>query len=487
MAHYNPARTGTGWRLEIGEVVIDAESPYRDRGAIRATLTVRRKGIIKHRDSVNLTSVKSRARLIRALARKRVKVRERALIALDEACRTGRDRPEQDQRDGSPDISEMPPLDLAGLLSVFKKWLLIADDALLPVFVGAILAHRLGGEPVWLLIAGPPGATKTELLRSLYGYPGIYALSDLTARTFASGLDRGDPSLLSRVTDGILVLKDFTTILTAPSEEQQAILGQLREIYDGRFDKVWGNARELHWEGRLGFAAGVTYIIDRHQVAMATLGERFVTLRVIMPDRHEMARYALRSRDKRVKMRGELATAMHGFLRSRGNLRPTMDADVLDTLSTVADFITRARSPVHRDGRGRELQYAPVAEAPTRFVKVLASLGSGIALAHDSRVVGRRELRLVLRVALDCVPPIRRQVIDALLHDGMARAHDRGLRATVIAKGARCSLSAVRRALEDLHALRVVRRRKGQPEFTWCLKEQFIGVMRILFTGREAA
>ena len=65
---------------------------------------------------------------------------------------------------------------------------------------------------------------------------------------------------LARLKDEILVLKDFTTVLQRHREERQKILAQLREIYDGRFDKVWGTGRELHWRGRLGFLAGVAEI-----------------------------------------------------------------------------------------------------------------------------------------------------------------------------------------------------------------------------------
>jgi hypothetical protein len=145
----------------------------------------------------------------------------------------------------------------------------------------------------------------------------------------------------------------------------------------------------------------------------------------------------------------------------------------------------RARSPVHRDGRSRELQYAPHPEAPTRFVKVLAALASGIALAHDRRAVTSRELRFVLRVALDCIPPLRRQVIDTLLRDAMATRRDRGLRVKEIAKSGRCSISAVRRALEDLYALRVVKRREEKVEFRWYLETEFVEVIRMAFAGTE--
>src|SRR5262249_58128390 len=115
-------------------------------------------------------------------------------------------------------------------------------------------------------------------------------------------------------------------------------------------------------------------------------------------------------------MREDFAQAMRAFLAVRAVERPTVDDDVLDRLATVADFVTRARSGVQRDRWRRDLDYAPEPEAPTRFAKVLLALASGLAVAHDSPAVTPHELRLVLRVAVDCLPLIRHRVIAALAH-----------------------------------------------------------------------
>jgi hypothetical protein len=347
---------------------------------------------------------------------------------------------------------------------------------MLSVFTGAILAHRLGGDPVWLLLVTPPGGTKTELIRTLYGYRGIYPLSDLTARTFASGLDKGDPSLLARSTDEILVLKDFTTILERPRDERQAILAQFREIYDGRFDKVWGTGREFTWMGRLGFVAGVTPVIDQHQAAMSVLGPRFITFRPIMPDRQKLARYVIGGGGREADMRVELAAAMHGFLRSRTSDPPIVRSWVVRHLATMADLVTRARSPVHRDGRRRDLQYAPEAEAPTRLGKVLRSLGSGIAMAHDRLELTGRELALVGRVALDTVPGLRHRIVKALLKETSRR--DPTLQTGDVIRFAKCSKSAALRSLEDLHALGVVERDGFRSACEWAIRARFADVLR---------
>jgi hypothetical protein len=482
---FEPERTPKGWRLTAGVLSIDAEAPHYDRGAIRATLTVRRAETIAYRNVVNLTSQRARARIVTELAAKGIALDERGLIALDEACRRGQSRPRRDACDGGTDVSETAPCSLTDLTATFNRHLLIADGDYLPVFTGAVLAHRYASEPVWLLVVAPPGGTKTEPIRSLYGYPGIYPLSELTARTFASGLDShggDDPSLLARLRDEILTLKDFTTVLEKHREERQAILAQLREIYDGRFDKVWGTGKELHWEGRLGFIAGVTPVIDEHQAAMAVMGERFVLFRLHTPDRRQVARWALVGAGREAEMRAELRRAMHGFLRGRRSEPPAAPDAVLDAIARAADFITRARSGVLRDGYRREFYYAPEPEVPTRFAKVLLALARGIALAYDHDAVGDTELRLVMRVALDCLPKVRHAVVSALVEHGIDADED-GLPTTSrIAGATQFSTITIRRALEDLQALGLVIVHKSGPGSAdrWELKPEWVDVFRTL-------
>ena len=87
MAIYEVDRIPYGWRVTVGPLHLDAESPHFDRGAIRAAVSVHTDAIIYHRDTLNLTSARVRATLMRLLASKGLDVDERALLALEEACR----------------------------------------------------------------------------------------------------------------------------------------------------------------------------------------------------------------------------------------------------------------------------------------------------------------------------------------------------------------------------------------------------------------
>jgi hypothetical protein len=458
---YEGARTRYGAVLNIGEYRFEAMSPHIDRGVVRATLSVWNGRILFH-DTVNLTSKSRRKATVVDLAEAGVIVNEGTLLALEQICRR---RPpeaaEQHTRDGGSDVSEEVP-DLPTLKRVFDRVLLIRDPDYLDVLTGTVMAHKLGFEPVWTVVVGPPGGTKTEPLRSLYGYSGIYALSSLTPRTFASGLETGgeDPSLLARLSDEIIVVKDLTTLLTMDRDGRQEVFAQLREIYDGDFARTWGTGKRLEWHGRLGFIAGVTDIIDQYHGALAVLGERFLLFRLVGPNRAALARKAMANAGQEEQMRATLSGAMHTFLAGCSTDKPAIGGEVTEPLVQLADFVTRARSGVFRDGIKRELEYVPEPEAPTRFVKQMVALASGLAVVHGRDAIGDDELRIVHRVGMDCIPTIRRRVLAALANGDLI-GDDGTLDTSRIAGAAQFSTPAVKRTLEDLHGLGVVEREKA--------------------------
>jgi len=473
-------RINYGWRVTRGDLSLDAESPHFDRGAIRATLTVRNHTAIHFRDTANLTSERARARILQKLTAKGVSLDERLIIALDEACRTRPHPRENIVCDGGSDVSEKV-VDFQALQGVVTSWVLLRDPDVLPVMLGAKRAHEFHGTSPWLLLVAPPSGTKTELLRALWQVPGVYPLSELTARTFASGLDTHgqDPSLLHRLTDEMLVLKDFTSVLEMHREERQAILAQLRELFDGRYDKAWGTGKELHWQGHLGFMAGVTPVIDSYHAVLSVLGERFLLLRVEQPPRKAVAAKALKNAEQESRMRGELAAAMRGFMASLPTAPPAVPESLRARLSEFADFVTRCRSGVVRDGYRRELEYAPEPEMPARFVKQLFELLRGAAQVLGHQEVTDEDMDRIMRVGLDCIPAVRRIVLRAVAQMSTV---DEAMTTTKVAQGVQYSTATARRALEDLQALGILAVTKGGPGVAdrWQIRDEWQPVLETL-------
>lgn len=458
-----------GWTVERADLQLNATGAIHDRGTIRATISVRRAGELIHRDNVSLTGERARGRFVQRCGTLGVQVDEAMLLALDEVIRSV-PKPSSSNghgplNDGDADIAETVRT-LADVREVVARWLLLNDNDVLDIVLGAVVAHRLGGESPWLVIVAPPSGTKTEILRALDRVPDIYFLSELTARTFASGLDthgQGDPSLLARLRDELLVLKDFTTVLEMNSEERQSVLAQLREIYDGRYDKAWGTGKELHWEGRLGFLAGVTSVIDRHHAVMGLLGPRFLQIRLRQPNRQEMGRRAIENASHELEMRRSLSGAVAAFLRGVPLAAPRVGRDLIRVVAAIADVTTRARSPVERDRYRREIEHVPEPESPARLARQLHALLQGITLVRGREEATNDDIRLVARVARDCIPAVRWTVIQTLCDASPDFAETPWKTTTAIAQAAQQASETVRRALEELQVLGLVACEKGGP------------------------
>jgi hypothetical protein len=307
------------------------------------------------------------------------------------------------------------------------------------------------------------------VISALAGLEDVYMLSTLTANTFASGMKKDrSSSLLYRMQDAgkqLLVVKDLTTILTAHPEVRSAVLGALREIFDGRFNKPFGTGEEVNWEWKLGLVAGVTPVIDRHYTAIAQLGDRFLLLRLPEVPRIRMAERSFRTWGSEQSERKALQALVRDFLLGLGapDLRPVQRH--LDGLGPVPDLATHARTGVYRDPYTKEIDDMPELEAPARMWKELAGLALGLqAIGHDEGAA----IALARRVARDSIPPGR---VAALAH----LAEAAGATATAhVATALAGPTKTVHRWLEDLAALRLVHREKQGPGRAdlWSLTEE---------------
>lgn len=81
---------------------------------------------------------------------------------------------------------------------------------------------------------------------------------------------------------GIMVLKDVTSILSLNPGMRAEILAALREVYDGYWSRDVGTdgGRTLTWKGRITVVGAVTTAWDSHHAVVASVGDRFVLLRV---------------------------------------------------------------------------------------------------------------------------------------------------------------------------------------------------------------
>jgi hypothetical protein len=157
----------------------------------------------------------------------------------------------------------------------FAELLLLPDFSAVDVALAGVVANYADGDPVWPLLVGPPGGGKSEIVSALSDVPDVWPLSSLTPQTLISGAEDREgksASLLLQIGPfGIIAFKDLTTVLTMHRDARQAIIGQLREVADGRCDKSFGTGARVTWQGKLGLVAGVTPVIDEQHAFLAIM------------------------------------------------------------------------------------------------------------------------------------------------------------------------------------------------------------------------
>lgn len=346
-----------------------------------------------------------------------------------------------------------------------QEWFYLEDDQLIEVLLGAAKANESAGPPVWLLLVAPPSTGKTTLVEPLGRLPGFFAVSALTSKTFASGLEspRGaSVSLLNRLPNPCtLVVKDFSPIQAVRPDQKADLLATLRDIYDGSYRKVFGNGTEVSWRGKLGLIGAATNDIDRDQSIQAALGERFLHVRMMRSNDTEMALQALSMGRRETQVAEELSAAFGRVLYAATDPSTvTLDETARSELAALAVALARWRTPIARDHH-RKVIYGPEPEGPGRLVKQFQELACGIAAVNGGSVVGDCEIAAVRRVAQDSIPSLRCKLLRIL-----ARNED-PMAARVLSALVNVPEATLREKLEDLEMLEVVRRTTEKGSVTW--------------------
>ena len=379
-------------------------------------------------------------------------------------------------------------LPFAEVQAAYDHALLLADRDIVRLLAAVVLANQQDGPPVWLMVVASSSGGKSALLMSLDGLellpgkPMTHFISDLTENTFASGFKSkdGDASLLNRLpVGGLLIFKDFTSLLTKRREGRDAIMGQLREVYDRKFDKSTGNNNDTNWHGKLGALAGVTQAVHEYGTELSIMGDRFILFSMKQPDRLEATRFvmAMRTLDNSQEKRMEAAKAkMHEYLSSA---LLTMSEQPLrikpedqDMLIQVADFVTQIRSGVVQDDRTGHVTFVPSKEMPFRMIDQLMSIGT--ALCHMREIEGndpyleQNDVDLLYRIAFDSIPLKRRWALKQLA------TYARGVSTAGLAATLGYETDVVKGWLSSLAALGIIRKiAKGSGADLWEINEQY--------------
>lgn len=360
------------------------------------------------------------------------------------------------------------------LINTIQTWLYIEDVQAIDILYGVVLSHYLPGEPVWLFLIGPPGGSKTELLRTFTGEP-FYTISTITPQTLISGLNtKGKVDILPDLDNKILIIKDFTSILSRDSKEQAQIFADLRDAYDGYLEKAFGSGvGKKSYHSKFDLIAGVTPAIDTYRVMHGILGERFLKCRIHTNEEKAIDK-ATEVMGREEEMRNSLTKAAaeciaHYSERIRGESIPECGQEALSQIKALGNITAKLRSEVARD-RYHIVLYPPEAEVGTRLTKQLLKLAQALCIFYQNSNIAEEELEGLVRVATDSIPRQRFELVRVLARN--REYLDTGK----IGQQSNIPTMTAKEILEELWMLKLADR-KGSGIFEWRLKDETIAII----------
>lgn len=369
------------------------------------------------------------------------------------------------------------------VLKDFKKRLHVTPtfrDALLVAFA-TVFSVRLPDDAVWMFLVGPPGSGKSLLIQTFSEAPQCESVSKLTSTSLVSGWRGGetDPSLLPKLKDRTLLVKDYTTIKSMPTSAQEELYGLLRDCYDRNVHVPYGTGESKTYKG-LAFSmlAGVTHVI--HGDNRATLGERFLKFEILDSDHDPNAQIlaAITNVVELVETEADLQASVEAFLQKEVNLDklPEVPTSVVNRVVALVQIAAYLRASVHRV-QG-DMVARPEAEIGTRLGKQLIKLGRCIAFVLDKKKIDEECYRIMEKVTFDTVIGWSLEIVEYL------QSNPKNCTIRGIASHLQVSPSFIQKKLNDMQELRVVSNTalpsqgKGRPELVWSLTDRFAALWK---------
>lgn len=360
--------------------------------------------------------------------------------------------------DGSQ-TDELTPVQKAWAAYVahLQKWFYDPDIQAAAITIAtAVSQYSTSSQPVWLFVLGPPGGDKTSICANTVSeFPNAHVMGDITEKTFLSGYTgTANASLLQQLgSSATLVFKDFTTFASKQKNEQAAISSQLREIFDGYFNKNTGKG-PIQWKGKLTVIGCGTTALERAWAGKRQMGERFIHIKIKRKDGVAQSRVAQRQRGFEGFISKTMRELAKGFLQAEPFIATTLP-ELTESQSTrvayMGEMICHCRASVERDPTTRKIEWRDEAENTSRVTQEIATLVASYAAMFRRNYIGTEDMDIAVRATKESIPTDRFEVISLLAKEG-------GGRIPIEQVIARLNVpeTAVRQAIGDLQCLGVL-------------------------------
>lgn len=370
-----------------------------------------------------------------------------------------------------------PPEDV---YKVYNKWLEMKNNDVIDILYGCLIANRLPGDPVWLMLVGASSGGKSELLMSFDKVLNVYPKDKITSHTLISGstfAGGGDPSLIPRLNQKILIIKDFTNLLSLNQQQRDEIFGQLRCAYDGKTSHDFGNGLTRMYYSKFGVMLGTTPAIDIFTEGYTALGERF--LRWVMPtvhsleDKRKIARKASENVTKEEEMREDLLKIAADTLRYDYKKAPTISEKIEDRIFCLAEWTANMRGTVVRDKFSKEILYHPFQELCLRLVKQYKKQLLGTGMFRGVTDITDTEYKLIRHIAVSTVPTKLKEFVRI-----MYTRKQNSWTVRDLSNAVKLPVGTCERTVEDLRLLDILDKNRNKMKVEYVISDKCIHLMK---------
>ena len=310
----------------------------------------------------------------------------------------------------------------------------------------AYVSRHWIGEPLWILVLGPPSAGKTlpltlatDVVTLEEGISQVKLVSSLTPAFLctAFGGHESDRSLFAKINGHLLIVKDYGTIMSLGWEAMTNVLALLREAFDGQVSRGFANI-ERSYTLHFNMVCAATDAADTHAGTCQQLGERFIRYRP------EPIKIPYPAPPDVTTLGKEYTKEFLEYV----EVPETMPMIPDDRLFQAACVAAKLRTQTLRDHRHHEVEAVPQFESPYRMVHQLEKMWGGTLVLTGDEVLANK---MALRLALDSIPPRRRALFNLLRENP-------GINTVEITKRLTLGPTIVRNCCDDLHALGLIKR-----------------------------
>jgi len=279
-----------------------------------------------------------------------------------------------------------------------------------------------------------------------------------------------DPGLLEQISGGkfymekndtrkivggnmLCLIPDFTVMASMNKEKRGEIMGQLRRIFDGRFEKKVGTRVTKIWQGKMSILAATTPVIDKYTSIDSALGERFIQINWRASKDEGRGKFTLQQMRRKAKgfnVKGPMKDMVRKlFANATAELLDLPDDNLVDDrLSALAELTADGRASVYGylDEKTYRVKEIAGAEDIHRIIQEFYAQLSGISRLQDRSFPNEQDIQDVLRVGIETLPTYRSVVLQAAiegkkLSDYAGRNRDKRIEATKL-----CALGMIERA-----------------------------------------